>query len=125
MGLGEVGGLVIPKPMLIAAPERGGTIAARYFMPHAAHKALAVTGAVGLATACATPGTIAARLAPGTGVDAPVRIEHPSGCLELTLSRRRQDGPLEASILRTARKIFEGQVFVRTPDGDAAGATPV
>ncbi len=124
MGLGEVGGLVIPKPILIAAPEQGGTIAARYFMPHAAHKALAVTGAVGLATACATPGTIAARLAPGTGVDAPVRIEHPSGCLELTLSRRRPDGPLEASILRTARKIFEGRVFVRTPDGDAAGATP-
>jgi 2-methylaconitate cis-trans-isomerase PrpF len=62
MGLGDVSNLVIPKPVLIAPARNGGSFAARYFMPHACHKALAVTGAVGLATAVATPGTRAAAL---------------------------------------------------------------
>lgn len=115
MGLGDVCNLVIPKPVLIAAPAQGGTLTARYFMPHATHKALAVTGAVGLATACATPGTIASFLLPQTGIGSPIRIEHPSGCLELTLKQPKSGGPIEASLVRTARKIFSGSVFVRVP----------
>ena len=115
MGLGDVRALVIPKPVLIAAPAAGGTLTARYFMPHSAHKALAVTGAVGIATACATPGTIANMLVPNAGVGAPIRIEHPSGCLELTLRQSDAGGLLEAALVRTARKIFEGAVFVRLP----------
>jgi hypothetical protein len=122
MGLGDVRKLVIPKPVLIAAPARGGTLGARYFMPHSVHKAIAVTGAVGIATACATPGTIAHGLARGEGAGAPIRIEHPSGSLELTLRRPPKGGPIEASLVRTARKIFEGSVFVRVPAAAAPGA---
>lgn len=114
MGLGDVRALVIPKPVLIAPAMAGGTLAARYFMPHSAHKALAVTGAVGIAMACATDGTIAHALSPARGGDTVV-IEHPSGRLELGLYQPEAGGSLQASLLRTARKIFEGSVFVRTP----------
>jgi hypothetical protein len=123
MGLGDVRALVIPKPVLIAPPAKGGTLTARYFMPHSAHKALAVTGAVGIATACATPGTITSVFATLGGLSEPIRIEHPSGCLELTLRRAHADGPVEASLVRTARKIFEGSVFVRLPQPAAQSAT--
>lgn len=115
MGLGDVRQLVLPKPVLLAPPARGGTLAARYFMPHSAHKALAVTGAVGIATAAATAGTVAQILAPGAGLGAPIGIEHPSGLLELTLAQREPGAPVEASLVRTARKIFEGAVFIRIP----------
>jgi 2-methylaconitate cis-trans-isomerase PrpF len=125
MGLGDVRHLVIPKPVLIAPPARGGTLTARYFMPHATHKALAVTGAVGIATACATPGTIANALVPDAGNGAPIQIEHPSGCLEMKLTQPQPHGALEASLIRTARKIFEGSVFVRLPRMAAQGAATI
>ena len=63
MGFRNVRSIVIPKPVLVGAPAKGGTVAGRYFMPHACHKAFAITGAVGLATACATAGTIAEEVA--------------------------------------------------------------
>jgi 2-methylaconitate cis-trans-isomerase PrpF len=122
MGLGDVSALVIPKPVLIGAPSRGGTLTARYFMPHSAHKALAVTGAVGIGTACATPGTVANQFISQTSVGAPIQIEHPSGCLELMLSSPGPDGSMQATLIRTARKIFDGAVFVRVEETLAKGS---
>lgn len=125
MGLGDVSNLVIPKPVLIAPAAHDGTLAARYFMPHATHKALAVTGAVGIAMACASPGTLANQLVPSAGTRAPIRIEHPSGRLDLSLSQQQPGGPIAASLVRTARKIFEGAVFIRLPKAWAqAGIVP-
>ena len=63
MGFPNAADLVIPKPVLIAPAVNGGTLSARYFMPHDCHRALAVTGAVAVATSCVTPGTIAADMA--------------------------------------------------------------
>jgi len=86
-------------------------------VPHAAHRSFAVTGAVGLATACATPGTIPHAL---VGADHPlslVSIEHPSGKLDLSLSSEDAGRPPIASLLRTARKIFDGAVFARSSSG--------
>jgi 2-methylaconitate cis-trans-isomerase PrpF len=116
MGLGNVGDLVIPKPIIIGAPQRGGTLAARYFMPHSTHKAFAVTGAVGLATACATSGTVANALCDGSLCSPIISIEHPMGTIQLTLSLAPDNGPPQVSLLRTARKIFEGTLFVRVPN---------
>jgi len=107
MGLGDVSALVVPKPVLIA-PAANATLAARYFMPHECHKALAVTGAVALATACATPGTVAAALAGPVVVPQTVTFSHPSGQIAVTLAPG-----LEARVQRTARRIFEGAVFAR------------
>ncbi len=114
MGLGDVSQLVIPKPVLISAPRHGGTLTARYFMPWTTHRSFAVTGAVGLATACATPGTLPAAITDIVGRDAVVRIEHPSGGLDLKLTASAGGAAPVASLLRTARKIFEGVLHART-----------
>ena len=125
MGLGDVTNLVIPKPVIIGSPKRGGTLAARYFMPHAAHKAFAVTGAVGLATASATRGTVAHEICSGTGAGTMVAIEHPAGKIQLSLTTKAGSLVPQASLLRTARKIFEGTLFASVPDREPAISTHV
>ncbi|TKB33566.1 MAG: 4-oxalomesaconate tautomerase, partial [Mesorhizobium sp.] len=111
MGLGDVCNQVTPKPVLISRPTSRGDISVRYFMPHQCHPSLATTGAVGIATACISQGTVASLL---TGVRAPpvvLSIEHPSGHLDVKLYER--DGKVVAGILRTARRLFEGHVFAK------------
>jgi 2-methylaconitate cis-trans-isomerase PrpF len=113
MGLGDVRELVIPKPVIVAPARRDGDLTARYFMPHATHKAFAVTGAVGLATACATSGTIPNQSLGGMGTKDSIVIEHPTGRMELSVSVDTASGLPVASLLRTVRKIFEGNIFAR------------
>ena len=120
MGLGDVAQSVIPKPVLLAAPERGGTIAVRYFTPRACHRSLAATGAVGLATACVVPGSLAQELAGPVpmGATTTVVLEHPAGRIpiELELAAPGAESPvLRASLIRTARRLFAGSVFVPDP----------
>jgi 2-methylaconitate cis-trans-isomerase PrpF len=113
MGLGDVADRVIPKPVLLGSGEAAGTLAVRYFMPHSCHKALAITGGVGIATACATPGTLAAELLAGVTAPCSLTFEHPSGTLELRLDRRDGEAQARVSVLRTARRIFEGVVYAQ------------
>jgi 2-methylaconitate cis-trans-isomerase PrpF len=117
MGLGDVTDRVVPKPVLVAAPAAGGTLAVRYFTPRSCHRAVAATGAVGIATACVLSGSIAhevvGQTAPGPTVG--VLVEHPAGRtpIELELAPRGAEVPvLRASLLRTARRLFEGWVHV-------------
>ncbi|ALN74996.1 4-oxalomesaconate tautomerase [Aureimonas sp. AU20] len=111
MGMGDVADKVIPKPVLIAPPAQGGTLGVRYFMPHECHPALATTGAVGIATACVTPGTIAFRAVGGAAVPTRICLEHPGGRLDVELEFRQ--GSIVAGIVRTARRLFEGFVFAK------------
>jgi 2-methylaconitate cis-trans-isomerase PrpF len=120
MGLGDVGGRVIPKPVLVAEPEAGGTLAVRYFTPRACHRAVAATGAIGIATACVMPGSLAQEIAGPTppGPAARVVVEHPAGRtpIELELAAAGAEIPvLRASLVRTARRLFAGTVFVPDP----------
>ena len=108
MGLGDVTKSVIPKVGLLAA-RPDATIGIAYLMPWQVHKAVAVTGAICMATAVSTPGTVAHRLAqPFTST---VRIGHPSGIMELGIERDG-DNLTGASVLRTARRLFEGKALV-------------
>jgi len=116
MGFRDVARMVIPKPVLLAPPFRGGSISARYFMPHACHKALAITGGVGIATACATPGTIAEQIAGRLTIPCSVAVEHPSGRLEIGLEGAPGRREPVALVVRTARRLFEGAVFACVPD---------
>ena len=116
MGMGDVSGSVTPKFGLLAEPRAGGTIAARYFMPKSCHPTMAVTGSQCLASCVLTPGTVAEGLysAP-EGVPALVAIEHPSGTIEVTVDY--ENGPdgfqlRSAGLLRTARLLARGEVFV-------------
>jgi 2-methylaconitate cis-trans-isomerase PrpF len=110
MGLGDVRDAVVPKPVLVGRSDTA-TLAARYLTPHAVHKALAVTGGIAVATAASLPGTVAASCAqPGEGMD--VRIEHPSGELQIALRLSTDDDVAWAGVVRTARRIFEGSLLI-------------
>ncbi|AZL68363.1 MULTISPECIES: 4-oxalomesaconate tautomerase [Pseudomonas] len=116
MGLGDVSGMVIPKPVLVSPAKFGGTLQVRYFMPHNCHRALAITGAIGLATACVSPGTVTMNLLgdAAQGLQE-VRLEHPSGGIDVALSRSGPDGKtIQASVVRTARRLFSGFVYAPT-----------
>ncbi len=113
MGLGDVSQMVIPKPVLLAPPRQGGSLSTRYFMPHNCHRSLAATGAIGLASACALPGSVAHQITPISGA-ALVRLEHPGGQIEVSLEPDAQNRPekLRASLIRTARRLFAGDVYI-------------
>ena len=59
MGLGDVSNSVVPKPVLVSAGEGADSITSRYFTPRRCHASHAVTGAIGVASAFALPGTVA------------------------------------------------------------------
>lgn len=112
MGLGDVTRLVIPKPVLVARARSGGSLAARYFMPHACHNAFAITGAVAVGTAAVTPGAVIAEAARSPKVPADIFIEHPSGTMQVRLEHRAGEVAPVAFLVRTARRLFEGRVLV-------------
>ncbi len=116
MGMGDVSKNVVPKLALLAKPRNGGTISSRYFVPETCHKSHPVTGTVCIASACAIPGTIAAQIAPlQAAPQGIVKIEHPSGLILLDLDADFSNGREElrrAALIRTARRIFDGHVFV-------------
>lgn len=112
MGFGDVTDMVIPKPVLISPALSGGNLNVRYFMPHSCHKSLAITGAIGLASACIIPETIANELTKLSG-DGMVKIEHPSGSIDVDLSNTAEaPETIRASVIRTARKILSGSVYI-------------
>ena len=117
MGLGDVSKLVTPKVGLLSPARHGGTIASRYLVPHSCHRSHAATGAICLATACCLEGTVAAEIIGGAVVQSgDVVIEHPAGRIDVgvTLEPDPAGGMRVArtEILRTARRIFEGFVYV-------------
>ena len=118
MGLGDATGKVLPKVALLAPPTHGGTIASRYLTPWSCHAAHAVTGALCVAAACRVPGTVAQRLT--RGGDDSIVIEHPAGKIETRVevdSTARRSTPviLRAGVVRTARLLLAGRVFVNLP----------
>lgn len=68
MGLGDVTEASYPKMTLVAAPQHGGALATRSFIPHTVHESIGVLAAVTVATAVMLEGSVAAELGvPGTG----------------------------------------------------------
>jgi len=121
MGLGDVRGLVIPKPVLIAPARAGGTLAARYFTPHVCHNAFATTGAVAVGTAAVTPGNIIAEMAGTPKMPIDLVIEHPAGRMQVRLEHPPGEKAPVAYLVRTARRLFEGKVLVTTEDKTQTG----
>ncbi len=116
MGFGDVGGKVIPKVGLLSRPRGTGAITSRYLTPHKLHAAHAVTGGVCVATACLLQGSVAYDLAvrPG-GNPCTIWIEHPSGMVDVRMETAGEGASLQvirAGVLRTARPIMRGEVFV-------------
>lgn len=112
MNLGDVTEKSVPKMTMVTAPKAGGAVNTRTFIPHRCHKTIGVLGAVSVATACLLDGSPAQALAEtGEGAERSLSIEHPTG--EMTVIAKLDAGgtPVSAAILRTARKLMDGEVF--------------
>jgi len=114
MGLPDPSHSVLPKVALLAPPRKGGTIASRFYVPWNCHVAHSTTGALCIAAATLVGGTVAAGLAAPARRDArAIVIEHPSGCLTVRVELERATRVAHASVVLTARPLFDGSAFVR------------
>jgi 4-oxalomesaconate tautomerase len=118
MGLGDVSDTTVPKVCLLAPPRNGGAVATRMFIPVRCHTSIGVLGAASVAAGLRVEGGVgegAGRL-PVHGDR--LRIEHPTGFLDIESSiDTGAEGGLptarRTAVVRTARKIFDGTVFPR------------
>lgn len=113
MNLGDVTDKSVPKMMLVAPPKNGGAVTVRSFIPHRAHATIGVLGAVSVATACLIPGSPAADVAEIThGISKTLSVEHPNGEMSCVLELSETGEVKSAALLRTARKLMDGLVFI-------------
>ena len=112
MKLGDVSDTSVPKMTLVSPPMAGGTISTRSFIPHRCHDAIGVLAAATVATACTLKESPAHDVARAVeGQSRLIEVEHPTG--EMGVLLRLDEGQVvSAGVLRTARKLFDGIVFV-------------
>lgn len=112
MKLGDVREKSVPKMMLVAPPLTEGAISVRSLIPHRVHASIGVLGAVSVATACLIEGSPANAVAKvPTGRTKTIGVEHPTGVTECVVTVDEGGQPVEAGMLRTARKLMDGKVF--------------
>ena len=112
MNLGDVRDKSVPKMMLVAPPRGGGAVCVRSFIPHRAHASIGVLGAVSVATACMIPGSPASEVAcVPEGRRKTLSVEHPTGEMSCVLEVDDGGRVTSAALLRTARKLMDGEVF--------------
>ncbi|MGK0221504.1 MAG: 4-oxalomesaconate tautomerase [Limisphaerales bacterium] len=113
MNLGDVEQKSVPKLCLLSPPFNGGLVMTRTFIPNFCHKTIGVLGAVSVATVCLLPGSIAADLGLAqSDLDKPIAIEHPEGSLQVKLEANQDGDITKAGIIRTARMLFKGEIYV-------------
>ncbi len=113
MNLGDVTHKSVPKMTMVSRATQGGSISTRTFIPHRCHASIGVLGAVSVATACILPESPAHGLADiPEGATKTMPVEHPIGEMTVILQMNDQGEAISAAILRTARKLFDGEVFV-------------
>jgi 4-oxalomesaconate tautomerase len=127
MGLGDVTGTTVPKLSLLAPPRHGGAVTTRTFIPVRCHTSIGVLGTASVAAGLRIEGGVGAGLAVLPESGDRLRIEHPTGFLDIDSSvGAAGDGRPVArrtAVVRTARKIFDGTVFPR-PAATAPTTTP-
>lgn len=116
MGFGDVTDSVLPKVVTLAPPRNGGTITGRYLMPWKTHRAFAVTGSLCTGVCVALEGTVGHPLAVlPEGNPKPMSIEHPTGQIGIEMDVSGDPAAptiRRAAVLRTCRRLFEGNVLV-------------
>ncbi len=122
MGMGDCSESVTPKFGLVARPQSAnGTLSTRYFMPWSTHPTLAVTGSQCFSASAFIPGTVTEEVVTqnweGDLTQKPVtlHLEHPLGQMKVVMGLEEENGktiPVSAGVVRTARKLAEGKVFV-------------
>jgi 4-oxalomesaconate tautomerase len=117
MHLGNVAKKTVPKMCLVSAAKAGGGISTRTFIPHRVHDAIGVLGAASVAAACLLPGSVAQQVAgiELSGNTYRMDVEHPTGFLTVETEVEISGSSVDirrSSLLRTARKLMQGEVFV-------------
>ena len=120
MGLGDCSQSVMPKFGLLAPvanpADNPSQIEARYIMPWKTHPTMAVTGSQCMASCALTPGTVAdGMMARPADIPCTVTLRHPMGAMDVLVDYELgADGfrHHSAGLLRTARKLAEGKLFV-------------
>jgi 2-methylaconitate cis-trans-isomerase PrpF len=113
MGFGDVRDSVLPKPVLIGSPTRGGDLSVRYFTPHSCHTALATTGAVSVAMAATLRDSLIGAALPGFRLPAALALEHPTGQMDVRVGVPEGAVDPAVYVMRTCRRLFEGAVLAR------------
>ncbi|GAB2804458.1 4-oxalomesaconate tautomerase [Streptomyces daliensis] len=122
MGLGDVSDTTVPKLSLLAPPESGGAVMTRTFIPVRCHTSIGVLGAASVAAGLRVPGGVGEDIAQLPDEGSRVRVEHPTGFLDVETEVEAGTGADGAEgtararrtgVVRTARKIFDGTVFAR------------
>lgn len=114
MNLGDVSDRTVPKMCLLAPPRDGGVVCTRMFIPHRVHEAIGVLAAVSVATACAMGETVADAVAAASD-HSQLAVEHPSGYFTVAMKIEGRGATCKihkSALLRTARKLFAGDVFL-------------
>ncbi|MFI7498628.1 4-oxalomesaconate tautomerase [Streptomyces sp. NPDC049687] len=120
MGLGDVSDTTVPKLTLLARPRNGGAVTTRTFIPVRCHTSIGVLGAAGVAAGLRIEGGVGAEIAELRPGSDRMRIEHPTGFLDIESSLGTTPEGLprarRTAVVRTARKIFDGMVFPRAAE---------
>ena len=124
MGMGDCSKSVTPKFGLLAAGTAPGEVVTRYFMPWSTHPTMAVTGSQCMASCALTPGTIAdGMMHVPEEVPATISLQHPMGRMEVIIDYELKEGQFlhkSAGLVRTARKLAAGDLFVPSPVWDGS-----
>lgn len=128
MGLGDVSASVVPKPVIVSLGDSPDSIVSRYFTPHRCHTSHAVTGAIGVSTAFALPGTVASGQVRASGRHL-LSVVHPQGQIDIDVELVGEGERAivnKAALVRTARKIMQGELhlpdYVFPPEQGALSA---
>ncbi|MBR7889864.1 MULTISPECIES: 4-oxalomesaconate tautomerase [Marinomonas] len=115
MNLGNVKDKSVPKMTMVSTSTNGGALSTRTFIPHRCHASIGVLGAVSVATAAVLKGSPANDVASyQASARMTLDVEHPIGAMTVILDQNDQGEVGSAAILRTARKLFDGQVFAHS-----------
>jgi 4-oxalomesaconate tautomerase len=117
MNLGDVTDKTVPKMSLLSKAKDGGMINTRTFIPHRAHEAIGVLGAVSVATACVLQGSVAQQITGAVGGNGAldIEVEHPTGFFTVQMQVDSTGSELKitkSALLRTARMLMSGSIFV-------------
>ncbi|WP_405855058.1 4-oxalomesaconate tautomerase [Streptomyces sp. NBC_01515] len=129
MGLGDVEHTTIPKLSLLAPSRDGGAVMTRTFIPVRCHTSIGVLGAASVAAGLLVSGGVGEGIVEIALQSDRIRIEHPSGFLDIETSvdiGSAGSAPVvrRTAVVRTARKIFDGTVFPRPADIAPTDAAP-
>ncbi|RSM87620.1 4-oxalomesaconate tautomerase [Kibdelosporangium aridum] len=115
MGLGDVSAAPVPKTTLVAPPRAGGAICTRTFIPLRPHPSIGVLGGVSVVTALLLDGAVGHDLLVTSSASGPFEIEHAGGKLAVGVELDESTPPRvrRSTVIRTARKLFDGTVFPR------------